>query len=99
MIGEHLVDRPRDVLFELARSDDLWQRRVSILSTFAFIKKGDPVTTLELAEILLRDKHDLIQKAVGWLLREAGKRCEEKLLTDFLDAHAHEMPRTMCATA
>lgn len=95
IIGEHLLDKPRDVLYKLAESKDLWQRRVAIMATFAFIKKGDPVTTIEIAEKLLHDKHDLIHKAVGWMLREMGKRVDEKLLTDFLDKHAYEMPRTM----
>jgi 3-methyladenine DNA glycosylase AlkD len=65
-----------------------------MISTFAFIKQGDTATTIEIAEKLLHDKHDLIQKAVGWMLREAGKRVDESILTDFLDEHAHEMPRT-----
>lgn len=95
VVGEHLLNRPREILFELAKSDNLWERRASILSTFAFIKKGDPSTTLELAEILLHDKHDLMHKAVGWLLREVGKSVDEILLTRFLDKHAKEMPRTM----
>jgi len=94
IVGQHLLNRPRDSLFELAESDSLWQRRVAMISSFAFIKKGDPSTTLELAALLLHDEHDLIQKAVGWMLREVGKRCEPKLLTDFLDQHAHHMPRT-----
>ena len=95
IIGEHLIDQSRDILFELATSGDLWQRRVAILSSFAFIKKGDPSTTLQLAEVLLHDQEDLIQKATGWLLREVGKRCDRQLLINFLDQHAHEMPRTM----
>jgi 3-methyladenine DNA glycosylase AlkD len=68
---------------------------VAILATFWFLKQGDSSTTLQLAEILLRDRHDLIQKAVGWMLRELGKQVDSKLLLQFLDAHAHEMPRTM----
>lgn len=95
VIGAHLIDRPHKVLFEMARSKDLWQRRVAIISSAAFINVGQPATTLELAEILLHDEHDLIQKAVGWMLREVGKRCERQILLDFLDQHAHEMPRTM----
>lgn len=95
IIGGHLYERPRDLLFELAKSDSIWQRRVAMLSTFGFIKKGDASTTLRLAEVLLHDPHDLIQKAVGWMLREAGKRCDEKLLTGFLETHAAVMPRTM----
>jgi 3-methyladenine DNA glycosylase AlkD len=78
----------------LARSSDIWQKRVALLSSFCFVKAGDPSTTLELAELLLHDKHDLIQKAVGWMLREVGKRVDRQLLLAFLDEHAHNMPRT-----
>lgn len=95
IVGEYLWDKPRGLLFELAASDDLWQRRVAVLSSFAFIKKGDASTTLKLAGLLLHDKEDLIQKAVGWMLRETGKRVDEALLTKFLDMHAEQMPRTM----
>jgi len=83
------------ILNKLARSSELWERRISILATFYFIRKGHPDHTLKLAKILLADKHDLIHKAVGWMLREAGKRCGEKTLTAFLDAHYKKMPRTM----
>ena len=95
IIGEYLLNRPKKILFELAHSKNIWERRVAILSSFAFIKKRNPKPTLELAEILLHDEHDLIQKAVGWLLREVGKRCNQADLINFLDKHAHEMPRTM----
>lgn len=95
IIGVYLFDKPRDILYDLARSQDIWQKRVSVLATFQFIKKGDASTSLELAEILLHDEHDLIQKAVGWMLREIGKRCDRELLLTFLNQHAHEMPRTM----
>lgn len=95
IVGPYLQDKPRSILFQLARSDDLWQRRVAILSTFHYIKQGQAETTLELATILLHDPHDLIQKAVGWMLREVGKRCGRAKLTDFLDTYAGEMPRTM----
>ena len=95
IVGEHLQNRPRDILFDLAKSDDLWRRRVAILSSFAFIKTGEPDTCLKLAEILLHDNHDLIQKAVGWMLREIGKRNGRQILLNFLNRHAHEMPRTM----
>jgi len=95
IVGEYLADKPRGLLFELAASPDVWQRRVAVLSSFAFIKKGDASTTLKLAGLLLHDDHDLIQKAVGWMLREIGKRCDRLLLLKFLDAYAAEMPRTM----
>lgn len=94
IVGEYLLDKPKDPLFELAKSGNIWARRVSIVSTFAYTKRGDPAVSLELAELLFRDKHDLMQKAVGWVLREVGKVVDESLLTDFLDRHAHEMPRT-----
>lgn len=93
--GDYLFDKPRDVLFELAASSYLWQRRVSIISTQGFINRGDPTATLELAEVLLNDRHDLIHKAVGWMLREVGKRIDRNILLNFLDDHAYEMPRTM----
>lgn len=95
IVGEHLRNRPRDLLEKLARSDSIWQRRVSMISTFQFLKNGDPTTTLVIAEMLLHDKQDLIQKAVGWMLREMGKRVDRAVLLNFLDRHAHEMPRTM----
>jgi len=99
IVGEHLVNRPRDLLFELAASDDLWDRRVAVLSSFAFIKRADATTTLALAELLIDDKRDLIQKAVGWMLREVGKRVDRALLVEFLDRHAAQMPRTMLSYA
>jgi len=95
IIGPYLFDRPRDLLFDLAKSDAVWQRRVAVMSSFHFIKQGDASTTLRLAEVLLHDSHDLIQKAVGWMLREIGKRCDRALLLGFLEAHAAVMPRTM----
>ena len=94
IVGGYLQDKPKDILKKLALSDSVWERRVAILSTFHFIKSEEPKYTLKIAGILLNDKHDLIQKAVGWMLREVGKRCSEKDLTDFLDKHAPTMPRT-----
>jgi 3-methyladenine DNA glycosylase AlkD len=94
VIGEHLR-HDRAKLYELAKSESLWERRVAIVATFPYIWSGDPVTTMNIAELLLHDTHDLIHKAVGWALREVGKRCDEALLIDFLDQHATEMPRTM----
>lgn len=93
VVGEHLRNN-RNKLFELAKSDSLWERRVAIVSTFPYIANGDASTSLELADLLLHDAEDLMHKAVGWTLREVGKRCDRQLLVDFLDAHAAEMPRT-----
>ena len=96
IIGEYLIDSddPYVLLYKLAKSKSLWQRRVSMVFTFAFIRSGDIEPTLEMAEKLLHDKHDLIHKAVGWALREAGK-LNGIALRNFLTAHSHEMPRTM----
>ncbi|QQS70166.1 DNA alkylation repair protein [Candidatus Saccharibacteria bacterium] len=93
IVGEHVREN-RAVLYKLANSDNLWERRVSIISTFAYIARGDATTSLELAELLLHDREDLMHKAVGWTLREVGKRCDEQLLRNFLNRHAHHMPRT-----
>lgn len=79
----------------LARSRSVWDRRIAILSTFAAINQGNPKPSLEIAEILLHDKHDLIHKAVGWMLREVGKRCSMQVEEIFLKRHASRMPRTM----
>lgn len=94
IIGRYLSDKPIDILFKLAKSKSLWERRIAILATFAFIYKGDPKPALKISEMLLKDKEDLIHKAVGWMLREVGKRCSQKYLTDFLDQHYRVMPRT-----
>ncbi len=96
IIGEFLIDAedPYILLNKLAKSKLLWQRRVSIVFTFAFIRSGDIEPTFLMAEKLLGDKHDLIHKAVGWALREAGK-LNGKELRSFLSNHSHEMPRTM----
>jgi 3-methyladenine DNA glycosylase AlkD len=95
IVGPYLADHTKDILFELARSSNVWERRVAIMSCFHYIKRGEPIWTLTLAEQLLHDPHDLIQKAVGWQLREVGKRCDQQLLLAFLDDHAATMPRTM----
>jgi len=94
IIGEYLLDKDRKILYKLARSKDLWERRISIISTFAFIRKNQLQDTLRVSKILLKDKHDLIHKAVGWALRELGKK-DEKLLEDFLNENIKSMPRTM----
>jgi 3-methyladenine DNA glycosylase AlkD len=88
------VDDPMPLLIKLSKSKSLWQRRVSIILTFALIRSGDLAPTIIIAELLLRDKEDLIHKAVGWMLRELGKR-DVMLLRGFLKEHSHEMPRTM----
>ena len=96
IVGEYLIDldNPYVLLYKLSKSKSLWQRRVSMVFTFAFIRSGDIEPTFEMAEKLLHDKHDLIHKAVGWALREAGK-LNGIALRKFLSAHSHEMPRTM----
>ncbi|MFE1593581.1 DNA alkylation repair protein [Nocardia sp. NPDC058705] len=100
IIGPWLLDKDdRALLFDLAQQDSLWERRVALLSTFAFIKAGDPSTTLELAAILKEDHRDLIQKALGWMLREVGKRVDPAALTDFLNANAPELGRTALSYA
>ncbi|MEI6296183.1 MAG: DNA alkylation repair protein [bacterium] len=95
IIGEHLKKKDKTILMKLAYSKNLWERRISILSTFAFIKEKDPKETLTISRILLNDEEDLIHKAVGWMLREVGKKCGEKIEEDFLDKNCTNMPRTM----
>ncbi len=85
----------RKWLDRFVRSDLLWERRIAVLATFHFIKEGESAETLRIAEALLEDRHDLIQKAVGWMLREVGKRVARVDLEKFLDTHASSMPRTM----
>ena len=94
IIGVYLLDKNKQVLFKLAKSKNLWEKRISIMSTFHFIRNGFYDTTLEIADVLLKDEHDLIHKAVGWMLREIGNRYlaeEEK----FLKKRYKTMPRTM----
>lgn len=93
IVGEYLVDKDRTVLYKLAGSQSLWERRIAIISTFAFIKNGELTDSIKLAEVLLTDKHDLIHKAVGWVLREVGKK-DVRVLEEFLNKHAATMPRT-----
>ena len=89
------LDYKRKVLDELAYSDNLWKQRMSMVCTWKTSQQGDPSWCLRYAEIHLHHPHDLMHKAVGWMLREMGKRCSMDLLRDFLRQHAHEMPRTM----
>jgi 3-methyladenine DNA glycosylase AlkD len=94
IVGRHLQDRSRKVLHKMARSSMLWERRIAILSTLHFIRLHDFGDTLRIAKILLRDEHDLMHKAVGWMLREVGKR-DLATEEDFLKLHYRAMPRTM----
>ena len=99
ILGRWLLDRPRNLLFSLAKSDLVWERRIAIVATLHFVRNGDDSTSLEIAEKLVREKHDLIQKAVGWILREVGKRVSQRHLIEFLDRNAGRMPRTMLSYA
>lgn len=96
IVGAFVLENPakRSILYTLAQSGGIWERRVAIIATFAFIKIGSLEDVFEISKILLTDKEDLIHKAVGWMLREAGKQ-DEKQLRLFLDEHALNMPRTM----
>ena len=94
IVGTYLADKSRRPLYRLAKSSWLWDRRISILATFHFIRLGDFGDTMKIAELLLTDREDLMHKAVGWMLREVGKR-DEAALEDFLGRHSRAMPRTM----
>jgi 3-methyladenine DNA glycosylase AlkD len=93
IVGEYLLTRPRAILRKLAKSSNLWERRIAIVSTFAFIRAGQNTDTFAIAKMLLADKHDLIHKAVGWALREAGKSAPAQLV-EFLQNHYDRLPRT-----
>lgn len=94
IVGAYLIDKEKDLLYKFARSEDLWEKRISIISTQAFIREHYFEDTLKISEILLNDKHDLIHKAVGWMLREVGNR-DLKTEEEFLQKHYKTMPRTM----
>jgi 3-methyladenine DNA glycosylase AlkD len=94
IVGAYLWDKSRKPLARLTRSSSLWERRIAMLATFHFIRRGEFTDTLRIAEILLGDKEDLIHKAVGWLLREVGKR-DQATEEAFLRTHCRQMPRTM----
>jgi 3-methyladenine DNA glycosylase AlkD len=93
VVGGYLFDKSRAILYKLARSKNMWERRTAIVSTYYFIRKGDLDDTFKIAEILVHDGEDLVQKAVGGWVREAGKKDRKRLL-DFLDKYAATMPRT-----
>ena len=94
IVGDFLFNKKRDILYELAKSNNLWERRISIISTFSFIRQSEFKDTIKISEILLTDSHDLIHKSVGWMLREVGKR-DIKVLEEFLRKNYKKMPRTM----
>ena len=94
IVGAHLQYKPRQILYQLASSDLLWERRIAMIASFWFIKDDDFADALALAKLLLHDEHDLMHKAVGWGLREVGNR-QRQAMEDFLVQHYHSMPRTM----
>ena len=94
ILGAYLFDKDRKIIYKLAKSKDLWEKRISIVSTFAFIRNNQFDDTLKISKILLNDKHDLIHKAVGWMLREVGKR-DQVVEEMFLKKYYKKMPRTM----
>ena len=94
IMGQHLLDQDKSILLDLAGSETMWNRRVAMVATWQFIRNNQFEWTVKIAEMLLNDSHDLIHKAVGWMLREAGKR-DVQVLLFFLNHHAPNMPRTM----
>jgi 3-methyladenine DNA glycosylase AlkD len=95
IVGGHLLDRPRDPLLQLIASSNLWERRIALVATYRLIRAGETADTFALAELVLDDREDLIHKASGWMLREAGKHTAPNELLAFLDKYATRMPRTM----
>ena len=94
IIGEYLLDKSRDILYHLAQSPLLWDNRIAIVSTYAFIRKGQLEDTYALSDLMMQHPHDLMHKAIGWMLRETGKRNPERLY-DYVMSHRADMPRTM----
>jgi 3-methyladenine DNA glycosylase AlkD len=94
IVGAYLTDRSKRPLYRLARSNNLWKRRIAIMATFRFVKGHEFAETIKISEMLMGDRHDLIHKATGWMLREIGKR-DLKVAEAFLKAHYKKMPRTM----
>jgi 3-methyladenine DNA glycosylase AlkD len=95
IVGNYLLDKDRAILYKLAKSNSIWEKRISMLATFEFIANKETKDALAIAEILVNDEHDLIQKAVGWMLREVGKRVSQTEEEKFLRKHYKKMPRTM----
>jgi 3-methyladenine DNA glycosylase AlkD len=95
IVGAQLLDRPRDPLYQLIASSNLWERRIALVATYRLIRAGETADTFALAELVLDDREDLVHKASGWMLREAGKHTAPTELLAFLDKHATQMPRTM----
>ena len=94
IVGEYLKEKDRKILYTFAKSKDLWKQRISIISTYSFIRNNDFKDTIEISKILLHHEHDLIHKAVGWMLREVGKR-DQDIEERFLKKYYKDMPRTM----
>lgn len=94
IVGEFLFDKDKKILYDLSRSKNLWERRISVISNFKFINENELEDALAISELLLNDEHDLIHKAVGWMLREIGKK-DLEVLENFLKQHYKNMPRTM----
>ena len=94
ILGEYLLNKDKSIIYKLVKSGNIWERRIAVMTTFQFIKNRQYEATLRVAKILLSDKHDLIQKAVGWMLREIGKR-DLKVEEEFLKKNYKMMPRTM----
>ncbi len=93
IVGDYLIDKDRKILYELLKGN-LWEKRIAVVSCFAFIRENDFKDSLQIAELLLNDKRDLIHKAVGWMLREVGKK-DADVLRNFLNQHCSSMPRVM----
>ena len=94
IVGGYLLDKPRDLLYQLSQSTNLWENRIAKVATLTFIRQGDLEDTYALATQMIHHPHDLMHKAIGWMLREAGKKDPERLY-DYVDSHRSDMPRTM----
>jgi 3-methyladenine DNA glycosylase AlkD len=95
IVGAYLENKDKKILLQLSKSKNLWEKRIAVLATYCYIRQGQGDLNLEIAKILLHDKHDLIHKAVGWMLREVGNRCSKGKEEKFLRKYYKQMPRTM----